>query len=361
MAGKSRSKGASGGRRGPSIVTIRAVAERARVSIATVSHVMNQTRYVRPETRNRVIKVAGELGYAMTPNSKAQRRGPAGAIGLLLAPDLSTFDSPIMLGGVVLHFVTIANEERYTVLAEPMRRQRTNGLATPRLIAEQRVGGVLIVGAVQEQDFEQIRRWATPVCLLGDNGVAAAGIPTVKLNHQAGMRDAVQYLAALGHKRVGLVLTASEALASAQKKHGYLETVEEFSLDRDPKLIVELPADQQDFAGGRGATARLLQAACPPTAICYASDWVALGGLRAADEHGLRVPQQLSIVGYNDSILSRQSDPALTTVQIDPAATSHAAINILRRQIQNRSSDEQVLEIRPRLVRRDSCAAVSAS
>lgn len=326
-------------------VTIHDVARAAGVSISTVSRVLNGKEDVADETRQRVWAAVAALGYTSNLAARSMRSRRTGLLGLIL-PDVghpfaieilkgvnraiaeSPFDLIVYTTGSVQKSGAAEHEQRYVALLN-------NSIAD---------GSVIVAPASPSFQTE------APVVAV-DPHVACPGYPAVQATNYEGAREATCYLISLGHRRIGFIGGRAELASANQRLQGYLDALREAGLPVDPSLIV--PGDYTTESGYRGAL-QLLQRPDPPTAIFAANDQSALGVLRAAAERGVRVPQDLSVVGFDN--IPEAHYHGLTTVDQFIAEMGYIAMRMLMRLVEGEALPDPLYRMPTQLVVRQSCA-----
>ncbi len=311
---------------------------------------------VAPATRERIAEIVQEMGYTPSASAQSLRSGPQNIFGLLLSPELMEIGDELISSTILSRLIRDAANEGYYIIPEPLNPEIFEKHARPASVAQGRISGCFVLGDLCEDALGDIAGWGVPVCMLGEIGAGMTSLPSVDFDFAAGATEVVQYLSALGHRHIALVHGDMHYGANQGKKAGHLAGLSAFGLPVDESLICEVAHDQQNFTGGYRATVQMLKQSNPPTAIHYVNDWYAIGGLAAALECGRKVPQDLSIVGCDDSFLARQSTPALSSVAYDYAALTRSALDILVRLVGGQRVAEPKVLLRPHLVWRDSCA-----
>lgn len=288
------------------------VARRAGVSRTTVSFVLNERRDVRlrPETRRRVLQAAAELGYRPHGPARQLAVGESRALGLVLIqrPEQIAVDG--LLAETLRGLGTAAQAAGYRVLLEPHEPGSRSYL---ELIAASHVDGLVISGPRSDDPgLRDLAREGRPVVIQGS--APGVGCPSVDVDNEAGARRAVEHLLELGHERIGCITNAPLGYtAAAERLAGYEAALRVAGLEPDPRHVAEGAFDPES---GAAAIERLLDADPELTAVFVASDVVALGAIAAARARGRRIPDDLSIVGFDDIPLAAHFDPPLTTIRV---------------------------------------------
>ena len=291
--------------------TIRDIAERAGVSKGAVSYALNGRPGVSDSTRERILSIANELGWYPNRAARALSAARADACGLVLARPART----LALEPFFMEFIAGVEVElssRSVALTLQLVADTREEIAVyRRWWGEHRVDGVLVVDLrVDDPRVDELVRLGLPAVVVG-GPLANGALPAVFHDEASVVTEAVQYLAALGHARVAHVTGVSEFIHTGQRSAAFELATTELGLHAD---IVE--TDYSAESGSR-ATRRLLSLPDPPTAIVFDSDLLAVTGLGVAQRMGFTVPDDVSIVGWDDSLISQVVHPPLTAITRD--------------------------------------------
>jgi LacI family transcriptional regulator len=332
--------------------TAREVAERAGVSRTTVSFVLNNVPGIRisEETRRLVQDAARELDYHPDATARRMVSGRTHVVGFVLRqrPDQAFADHfvPAVLNG----FSQAAAAQDKKVLLETIAPGDDSGGYT-HLLRERHVDGMVLSGP-RSDDEELLRIYAqgAQVVLLGQ--LPGTTIPFVDVNNRGGAALATRHLLELGHRRIALITNAEPVYtAAADRQAGYREALEAAGVTFDASLVRYGKFTPQS---GAEAMAQLLATGTAPTAVFVASDTVALGALQVMRRHGLRVPQDISLVGFDDVPLSAFLDPPLTTVRLPAFGLGWGAAELLGRLIAGEEVRASQVTLETELVVRES-------
>ena len=323
------------------------VAAKVGVSEATVSRVLNGKPGVSEPTREAVLTALDVLGYERPTQLRGDR---ARLVGLVL-PELQ---NPIFPAFAEVVGGALAQQGFTSVLCT-----RTLGGVSEAdyvdLLLQQQVSGVVFAGGQYSQieqphdHYELIRDRKLPVVLV-NAAIDHLGFPHVSCDDRVASEMAISHLSALGHRRIGMVLGPEDHVPSRHKLAGY----QDFA-DADPALVEHT---MFSLEGGHAAAARLIGKGA--TGIVCASDVLALGVIRAVRRAGLKVPEDLSVIGYDDSPLMTCVDPPLTTVRQPIDAMGRAAVDLLLARIERTAVPAHELVFEPELVVRSSTARAPA-
>jgi len=304
---------------------IREIARRARVSTATVSRAINRVPTVDPQLVKRVWKVIDELGYYPNTQARALVSGRSRIFGLIVSEITNPFFPEI-----VQVFEDLAVEHNYDILLtstvhDPKRME----LAVRRMI-ERRVDGVAVMTfGMEESLLENLRFRKVPLVFV-DVGPPLPRISNIRIDYRHGIRQAVQHLAALRHSRIAFVTGPLHLKSALARRVAFEESMQEIGLEVSPELLV---LGDHTMEGGMNAFRKLAGLRLRPTAILCSNDVSAIGVMRETFDFGLRVPQDLSLVGFDDIRLAQFMIPPLTTVQMSQTELATLAFNALMNEV----------------------------
>ncbi|MFJ8593903.1 LacI family DNA-binding transcriptional regulator [Streptomyces sp. NPDC093598] len=333
-------------------VRLKDVAEHAGVSIKTVSNVVRGEAHVSDATRERVLRSIAELGYRPHASARHLRTGRSGILALAV-PDLAAPYFAELAAAVI----AAAKDLSSTVLIEETGGDPEEELRIACGLGSSLIDGVLLSPLRLDQEALASRPRRMPLVLLGERDY---GLPVdhVLIDNVAAAREVTAHLLSLGHTRVAAI-GAQHGPASAtahQRVRGYQEALYRAGVPYDPALMCEVSAYR--LADGVRAMRSLLELPEPPEAVFCFNDLLAAGALRAAADHGLSVPRDVAVAGFDDIELSQYSVPSLTTVAPDKAELARLAVTALLRRIEDtEQAPPAVLYAGHRLVVRESSGA----
>jgi LacI family transcriptional regulator len=337
--------------------SIKDVAARAGVSFQTASKVLNGKGSVSPDTRERIVGAAEELGYVPNALARSLKTRSTYAIGVV-ASDLGDF----VLARFVVGVEREARRRGHAVIIGSIAPDGSDGERYLRTLIERRVDGVLMAAPQLEENARvgHILRDDAPAAV-SIHHVPGGGIPLVGSDHARVGLEATRHLLEHGSLRVGTVTGAVDRRVTHSRLLGYRQALEEAGLGHDPRLVEE---GDWGPAGGFRATCRLLEQVPDLDALFVQNDMMAVGALRALRLRGLRVPQDCAVIGCDDVPVAAYTDPPLTTMRVPFHETGEAAVRLLLDWIAERGSapehePERIL-LPVRLVRRDSCGCGAA-
>ncbi len=283
--------------------TIHDVAAAAGVSVATVSKAVNGRYGIAPDTVARVMNAVEALGYQSSLGASSMRSRKTGVIGVLVA-DFEPFSAEILKG-----VGTVMRGSGYDLLAySGSRHQNGDGWERRSL---SRLSGTLIDGAIMVTPTVVNVSADVPIVAI-DPHTGPADLPTVESDSFGGAREAVRYLVGLGHTRIGFVAGRPDLRSSIAREAGYKSALADAGIAFDPALT---GVGRYEQASVREAALELLAGPQRPTAVFAANDISAIAVIAVAHELGLRVPEDISIVGFDDVPEATRTSPALSTVR----------------------------------------------
>ncbi|GIM95142.1 LacI family DNA-binding transcriptional regulator [Paractinoplanes toevensis] len=323
-------------------VTVRDIAAHAGVSIATVSRVLNEQSHVAPETRDLVQRAITELGG----RAVTRRPAPAGSI-YVRCPYLLTDYFGLIVSSIA---ETLDLHDRQLVLNAGESAQ--HGAVLPTLAGRTGIAGAIIV-LPPEPGTELVALQAAgfPFVVVDPREPVPRDIAAVSAAHFAGARSLTGHLVELGHRRIGLIAGPDNWLASTARRAGHISALADAGVLPDPALA--LPGEPTVRFGYQAAQ-RLLDRPDRPTALLGFNDKAASGALAAAAERGLRVPEDLSIAGFDDIDLAQATRPTLTTVRQPLQEMGRMAVGLLLRLLNRHRLDALHIELATELIIRDS-------
>jgi LacI family transcriptional regulator len=333
-------------------VTIDDVAREANVSLATVSRVVNGKDNVSPETRERVVQALARTGYVVNRQARGLAGGRYQVVGLLV-PDLDTSYVGEIIRGIddalvpvsydlMLH-TTHRRKTRESVFATSLTRGMTDGL-------------LLILPSNPGAYLDSLRRRGFPFVLIDHGGVEESGPSVGATNHQ-GAYDATAYLARLGHRRIAFITGNLELGCAVERLAGYRAALDELGLPEDPALVRE--GDFHEPLGYERAR-ELMALPEPPTAIFAANDVSAFGALDAIRDAGKRVPDDVSVIGFDDIPDAAATRPPLTTIRQPLREMGRLATRMLLEFIENPNRPAERVDLPTELVIRATCRSPGA-
>jgi len=333
--------------------TMKHVAERAGVSIKTVSNVVNGSQHVTPQTRTRVQRAIDDLGFVPNATARSLRLGRSGVVALAL-PELC---SPYF-AELAHHVVRAARSRGWTILVDETRGELHQERIAVSGIRPQLIDGLIFSPlALQARDLPT-GDTRPPLVLLGER-VTGAAVDLVTVDNGCVAGAAVEHVVGLGRRRIAALGVQTTAVAETARLRltGFRQALERAGLPLDPAL--ELPVRQWHRTDGALAARALLAAGPLPDAVVCFNDLLALGLLRGLAEAGVRVPDDVAVIGVDDVEDGRYVRPSLSTVALDKRQIADAAVELLAARVAGDDGPPRTVTAGHRLVVRESTAGTA--
>lgn len=339
-----------------SSVTIVDIAREIGVSHATVSRVLNDREGVKPVTRQLVLDAVERLGYVANPQARRLAGGKSGVVGLIVS-GLTNGYANLLLEGIE----AALSETHYDLLLyssiSRSRRQIHESSYVDRLMNGMADGLLIISPFFPEPYLDRLERHHFPYVLVDHSDKRTSSRPAISATNYEGAYEATEYLIKMGHRRIGFITGWQLHPSTHERLVGYQAALTAHNLTFDPALVRE-----GDFlvAGGQRAGMELLTLPDAPTAIFASSDDMAIGVMSAGRTLGLRIPDDISIVGFDDIQQANLVYPRLTTVSQSLHETGRLSLKMLLDYIENPQLPRRHEVVTTHLVVRDSCQPPSA-
>lgn len=332
---------------------IRAVAERAKVSPATVSRVMNGQTTVDRKLAKRVRAAIEEMGYLPNPEARALGSGRSRVLGLAISEITNPFFPEL-----VQCFETLAAKGDYELLLGSVIHNDAHAKQFMRRLVQRRVEGVAVMTFRAESDYlRELIAHKIPFVTI-DSGVNSPLSLVIEPDYESGIDEAVQHLAVLGHRRVGFIRGPAEHKTNELRLQAFLKSAARAGLPSDSALLF---SGDHTFEAGAAAAEYFMGLEKRPTAIMSANDLMAVGVLRVLADRGMNVPGEISVVGFDDIHLAQFVHPPLSTVRMPRDELAAAAFQGLMQLSRQDASDKTALRVKTRLVVRQSTASPRAA
>ena len=309
---------------------IRDVARHANVSIATVSRTINGIPTVDKDLAKRVWKAIESLNYYPNTQARSLVSGRSKIFGLLISEITNPFFPELIQG-----FEDVAVENGYDIMISSTNYDVARMQTCVRRLLERSVEGVAVMTfGIEAPLLDELASRNIPMVFM-DVGPDNPHVSTVSVNYHQGIREGVQHLAALTHRDIAFVSGPLQQSSCQLRKAAFLSSLEEVGIAPDAKLLLE---GDHTLEGGMLAAEQLLRLKELPTAVMCSNDMTAIGVLRTFTRAGLRVPDDVSVIGFDDIHLAEFVYPPLTTVHMSRSAIARAAFEALRADVENRAS-----------------------
>lgn len=341
------------------MANIQDVAKRANVSITTVSHIINQTRYVSDELTDRVKKAMEELDYHPNSLARGLRSGKTKTIGLVI-PDISNQ----FFAEISRKIEDKGFEYGYSVILcntddDPQKEKSYIDV----LLAKKVEGIIFISTVVESNNLEKTMEFGLPIVVV-DRDINEINSDIVLVDNSIGGFKATQYLIELGHRRIACIGGPSPITPSAQRAAGYKQALQEAGIPVDPTLLV---FGDFRYESGNKAMRELLALPQPPTAVFASNDMMALGAIQAVNDQGMKIPDDMSVIGFDNIPFSQTVYPTLTTMAQPIHEMADLVVELLIERIKLQRQRSRVEEDKPsykrivletKLIKRNSCREI---
>jgi DNA-binding LacI/PurR family transcriptional regulator len=326
------------------------IAQLAKVSKATVSRVLNNSPKVTEETREKVMKVIKESGYYPSATARRLTTNKAETIGLIIpTPQDKTFGNPFYTE-ILRGFTHQAKIKGYDLLLFINEYEFNYS----RLFHDKRVDGLLLVGIKRnDKGIAQLSKNKFPYILTGKVDYKEANY--VDAENRKGAYQAVSHLTDLRHKKIGYLGGSFEFIFNQERFEGYLQALREHNLEYGNELTMESINTEES---GYEAMRKLLESSLVPTAVFVANDLDAIGAMKAAKEKGLRIPEDIAFIGFDDIQLASYTEPSLTTVRQPIFEMGITAISLLVQLIERKGKEPLKVELPTQLIIRGSSGGI---
>ncbi|KML13549.1 catabolite control protein A [Bacillus safensis] len=328
-------------------VTIYDVAREANVSMATVSRVVNGNPNVKPTTRKKVLEAIDRLGYRPNAVARGLASKKTTTVGVII-PDISSIFYSELARGIE----DIATMYKYNIILSNSDQNTDKELHLLNTMLGKQVDGIVFMGGnITDVHVEEFKRSPVPI-VLAASVEEQAQTPSVNINYEQAIYDSVQLLVEKGHKRIAFVSgPMSEPINSVRKLAGYKRALEEAGIAFDDVLVAE---GDYSYDSGIEALAHLLEQSDKPTAVIAATDEMALGVIHGAQDRGVSIPEDLEVIGFDNTRLSLMVRPQLTTVVQPTYDIGAVAMRLLTKLMNKEQVDDQIVELPHRIEERQS-------
>lgn len=338
-------------------ITSSDVAKHANVSRTTVSLILNDVPgvKVREETRQRVLRSARELGYVPNASAKALVSGQSKVIAFVLSRNPHHLSSDAFIIQTLNSLVTAVREHNMCLILEIVEEEHSADTYL-NLVQSNRIDGIIFSGPrFDDEALQNLRNKQFPTVLMGQ--LPDKDFYCVDVDNRGAAKKAVRHLIELGHRRIACITNANLSYTAASDRlEGYKDALIEAGIPFRPDYV---RYGDFDLDSGYQAMDTLLSCDPLPSAVFVASDVVAFGAMACIRECGLSIPQDISVVGFDDVPMSRYVSPKLTTIRLPAADLGRNTCQMLVDLIQRRPPEKKQILLETTLIVRDSCAAPS--
>ncbi|EJL6261236.1 substrate-binding domain-containing protein [Vibrio cholerae] len=329
------------------MATMKDIARLAGVSTSTVSHVINKSRFVSDEIAERVNNAAQQLNYAPSALARSLKMNRTKTIGMLVTTSTNPF-----FGEVVKGVERSCYHQGYNLILCNTEGDNQRMKASINTLLQKRVDGLLLMCSTLEGErLDVFDRYPDIPIVVMDWGPILFASDKIQDNSLQGGYMAAKHLIECGHKEIGCITGPLIRHQAQMRYEGYKRALAEAEIAMNPDWIVE-----SDFEceGGYQAFEKLYQRGKLPSALFVSNDMMAMGVIQAASQRGLRIPDDLSLIGYDDVHIAKFMTPALTTIHQPKYRLGKAAVDTLLYRLENPDTTAQVVQLEPTLMVRNS-------
>ena len=332
-------------------ININKVAERAGVSTATVSRTINGSDAVKPRTAEKIWRVIQELGYYPSTQARALASGKSRILGLIISDIVNPFFPEL-----VKSFEFAATHHGYEVIvANTDYNPDRMATCVRRMIERQADAVAILTSEIEPHLIDELSRRQVPIVFL-DVGKVRPLMSNIRVEYETGIREAVRHIVSLGHKRIGFIAGPHTLKSARARRAAFLKCMSECGIGDKRRVVVE---GNHKVDGGDKAMTKILSMVGRPTAVLASNDLTAIGAMRAITRARLHVPDDISLIGFDDIELSEFTQPPLTTIRLSRAEVGERAFDVLYRNLVGQSSHGEEIKVSPTLILRQTTAAVN--
>ncbi|MGL5005898.1 MAG: substrate-binding domain-containing protein [Plesiomonas sp.] len=332
------------------MATMKDVARLAGVSTSTVSHVINDSRFVSDEIRTRIMSAVETLNYSPSALARSLKVNQTHTIGMLVTTSNNPFFAEVVRGVEQSCYERGYQLVLCNTAGDPQRMSHSVDT-----LLQKRVDGILMMCSESHADISCLfRRHPKIPLVMMDWGPQGAQADLIRDNSEYGGYLATRHLLTQGHRQIAIITGPLDKHPSLGRLQGYLRALHEAGITPDPAYQVE---GDFDFSGGLCGMTQLLSCNPRPTAVFCGNDVMAVGAYQVLHYAGLQVPEDMSVMGYDDIELARYLSPPLTTVHQPKEDLGQLAVDTLLARLHDRNRDPAVIMLEPSLVRRASVTA----
>jgi LacI family transcriptional regulator len=330
--------------------TIKDVARQSGFSLSTVSLAINQRGYVSPDAREKILKVVEELSYHPTRSARGLASKTSGNIGFILTEDHFSAAEPFYTK-IFLGTEFEARSHHYYILLTTVTDEFLPE-TTPRFLLERNVDGVIIAGKVSPKLVEQIETFGIPIVLV-DYELKRRRFSAVLIDNRGGVREGMKHLLDLGHRSIAFVGADLGHPSIAERYQGYREMLDEHGIQFRQDLV-SLDGAEPRVSSGAIAIENILGGGARPTAVIAANDAMAIGCLQSLKQAGLRVPDDIAVMGFDDIDTCVLTEPRLTSIKVFKEEMGKLAVQRIVEMISSKSQTVVTTHVPVELVVRES-------
>jgi LacI family transcriptional regulator len=339
-------------------LTIHDVARRTSLSISTISLVLNNKPHVSEETRRKVLQAIEELGYHPQRSARGLASQSSGNLGFIVTEDHFSQTEPFYTR-IFLGTECEARDHNYYILLTTVSKHFSKTSTVPRFLLEKNVDGVIIAGKINEKLIDYIEHLGIPIVLV-DYGLKRKRISSILIDNRKGIREATEHLIQNGHRDIAFIGGDLTHPSIAERLEAFKETLREHNVSLKEEIIVVDETDNR-IRNGYRAMEKLLKRDVRPSAVVAANDAMAIGCIQYTKTIGLKIPEDFSIVGFDDIEISDHIEPRLTTVRVHKEEMGKLAMRRLVEIVRSKTQTVVTVHVPVELIVRESTRSLNAS
>lgn len=334
------------------MATMKDIAKLACVSTSTVSHVINHSRYVSKEIAERVNRAAQELNYSPSVLARSLKTNRTKTLGMLVTTSSNPF-----FGEVVKGVERSCYQKGYNLILCNTEGDQERMITSISTLLQKRVDGlILMCSSLEGERIDIFDKYPDVPVVVMDWGPMLFTSDKIQDNSLLGGYIAAKYLIECGHHEIGCITGPLNRYQAQMRYEGYKRALNEEGLEFHSNWIIE---SNFECDGGYEAFNRMYQKGPLPSAIFVCNDMMAMGVINAANEKGIAIPEELSIIGYDDIQIAKFMSPSLTTIHQPKYSLGQAAVETLLLRLDKSCDETQVIQLEPTLVKRSSVTILS--
>lgn len=332
------------------MATMKDIARLAKVSTSTVSHVINGSRFVSDEIREKVMRVVAELNYTPSAVARSLKVKATQTIGLLVTATNNPFFAEVMAG-----VEQYCRQHQYNLIIATTGGDAKRLQQNLQTLMHKQVDGLLLMCGDSRFQAEDELAISVPLVVM-DWWFTDLNADKILENSELGGYLATKALIEAGHQKIGIITGNLKKSVAQNRLKGYKKALEEAHIPLNNDWLIE---SHFDFEGGVVGMEKLLAASNRPSAVFCCSDTIAVGAYQVIHQQGLRIPQDISVIGYDDIELARYLSPPLSTVSQPKAELGKLAVQMLLKRLKEPEENYQTRTLNPSLVLRQSCRTIN--
>lgn len=320
------------------------IAKLAKVSSTTVSHVINETRFVMPETKRRVLEVMKKLKYQPNLLARSLATGKTHTIGLVISDIRNPF-YPELVQGVE----ELAVKNDYNVFLCNTDYDIEKGLKSIGALIKRKIDGIIVVSSQVDSSIINQLMDTDVNFILVDWGKRNVGVDSLYFDYRVGIAEAIAYLVSLKHSNIYFISGPKTLKTAKIRIRNFIEAIEKCS-DMNYKII----EGDHKMEGGSRAAQKILKEKILPTAVVCSNDLTAIGAMKAFKARGIKIPDNMSIIGLDNTALTEIVSPTLTTIELERYRIGKTSMELLLNRIKDKNLPKQTRIFKTRLIVRES-------